>query len=90
MSSNTPPSTDDPALAPEDGGSAPPAICVMVFNANDPSGAGGLAADIAAVASVGGHPVPVVTGSYVRDSAEVFDQYTLSAMFWTIRLNVVG
>ncbi|BCN40486.1 hydroxymethylpyrimidine/phosphomethylpyrimidine kinase [Alicycliphilus denitrificans] len=47
----------------------------MVFNANDPSGAGGLAGDVAAVASVGGHPVPVVTGAYARDSAEVFDHY---------------
>jgi len=58
---------DDPVV--------PPAICVMVFNANDPSGAGGLAGDITAVASVGGHPVPVVTGAYARDSAEVFDHY---------------
>ena len=29
--------------------------CVIVFNASDPSGAGGIAADIAAVASVGAH-----------------------------------
>ncbi|HQQ69590.1 MAG TPA: bifunctional hydroxymethylpyrimidine kinase/phosphomethylpyrimidine kinase [Alicycliphilus sp.] len=57
-------SDDDPAL---------PAVCVLAFNANDPSGAGGLAADVAAVASVGGHPVPVVTGAYVRDSAEIHD-----------------
>lgn len=27
------------------------------------------------MASVGGHPVPVVTGAYARDSAEVFDHY---------------
>ena len=69
---------DDPAPAAEDG-DAPPAICVMLFNANDPSGAGGLGADIAAVASVGGHPVPVVTGAYARDSAEVFDHYAFDA-----------
>ena len=34
----------------------------MVFNASDPSGAAGLTADITTVASVGGHPVAVVTG----------------------------
>lgn len=47
--------------------------CVMVFNASDPSGAGGLTADIATIASVGGHALPVVTGSYVRDTSEIFD-----------------
>ncbi len=49
--------------------------CVMVFNANDPSGAGGLAADVTAVASVGAHALPVVTGAYARDTAEVFDHF---------------
>lgn len=62
-------------MAADDDDTVAPAICVMVFNANDPSGAGGLAGDVAAVASVGGHPVPVVTGAYARDSAEVFDHY---------------
>ena len=50
-------------------------VCVMVFNASDPSGAGGLAADVTAIASVGAHPLPVVTGAYVRDTAEVFDHF---------------
>lgn len=49
--------------------------CVIVFNASDPSGAGGLAADITAIASVGAHALPVVTGAYARDSAEVFDHF---------------
>ncbi|MDB5753429.1 MAG: phosphomethylpyrimidine kinase (HMP-phosphate kinase)-like protein [Ramlibacter sp.] len=53
--------------------SGPP--CVLVFNASDPSGAGGLAADITAIASVGAHPLPIVTGAYVRDTAEVFDHF---------------
>jgi len=52
-------------------------VCVMVFNANDPSGAGGLAADISAIASVGGHALPVVTGAYARDTAEIFDHFSL-------------
>ncbi len=54
-----------------------PAACVMVFNANDPSGAGGLTADITAVASVGAHALPVVTGSYARDTAEVYDHFCM-------------
>jgi hydroxymethylpyrimidine/phosphomethylpyrimidine kinase len=49
--------------------------CVMVFNASDPSGAGGLSADVTAVASVGAHALPVVTGAYARDTAEVFDHF---------------
>ncbi|SFD84825.1 bifunctional hydroxymethylpyrimidine kinase/phosphomethylpyrimidine kinase [Paracidovorax konjaci] len=52
-------------------------ICVMAFNASDPSGAGGLTGDIATIASVGGHAVAIVTGAYVRDTAQVFDHYPL-------------
>jgi hydroxymethylpyrimidine/phosphomethylpyrimidine kinase len=44
----------------------------LVFNANDPSGAGGLSADSLTAASVGAHALPVVTGAYLRDTAEVF------------------
>jgi hydroxymethylpyrimidine/phosphomethylpyrimidine kinase len=51
--------------------------CVIVFNAGDPSGAGGIAADITAIASVGAHCLPVVTGAYARDSAEVFAHFAL-------------
>ncbi len=72
MSSSLPP------IAPEDDedeDSSPP--CVLVFNASDPSGAGGLAADIAAMSSVGAHVLPVVTGAYARDTAEIFDFFPL-------------
>ncbi|MBP9942592.1 MAG: bifunctional hydroxymethylpyrimidine kinase/phosphomethylpyrimidine kinase, partial [Comamonas sp.] len=61
---------------------APPPVqpthpaCVMVINASDPSGAGGLTADIATMASVGAHPVAVVTGAYVRDTSAIFDHYS--------------
>ena len=48
----------------------------MVINASDPSGAGGLTADIATMASVGAHPVAVVTGAYVRDTSAIFDHYS--------------
>ena len=47
--------------------------CVMTFNATDPSGAGGLAGDIATIAAMGAHTLPVVTGIVLRDTAEVFD-----------------
>ena len=49
--------------------------CVMTFNANDPSGAGGLTADIAAIASTGAHALAIVTGAYVRDTAEIYDYF---------------
>src|SRR5665647_1111243 len=51
--------------------------CVMVFNANDPSGAGGLAADVGAIASVGAHALPILTGAYARDTAQIFDHFSL-------------
>lgn len=50
--------------------------CILVANANDPSGAGGLTADIATVVSVGGHTVSIVTGSYIKDTTEVFDHFS--------------
>ena len=49
------------------------AVCVMTFNANDPSGAGGLTGDTAAIASVGAHALAIVTGTYVRDTTEIVD-----------------
>jgi hydroxymethylpyrimidine/phosphomethylpyrimidine kinase len=47
--------------------------CVLCFNSNDPSGAGGLTADILAMSSVGAHVLAIATGTYVRDTAETFD-----------------
>jgi hydroxymethylpyrimidine/phosphomethylpyrimidine kinase len=54
-----------------------PSACVLVFNSNDPSGAGGLTADIQAVASVGAHALPIMTGVFVRDTAEVHDHFCM-------------
>ena len=51
--------------------------CVLVFNANDPSGAGGLAGDVTAIASVGAHALTVLTGAYARDTAEIFGHYAM-------------
>jgi len=54
-----------------------PAACVLVFNANDPSGAAGMAADLMTIASVGAHALPVMTGTYIRDTSEVLDHFAL-------------
>lgn len=71
--------------APDDAVSA----CVLVFNANDPSGAAGLAADLMAIASVGAHALPVMTGAYVRDTSEVFDHFALDDEAVTEQARVV-
>lgn len=56
----------------------PPGLaCVLVFNSNDPSGAGGLAADVSAIASVGAHAMPVMAGAYARDTSRTFDFFAL-------------
>ncbi|MDA7415392.1 bifunctional hydroxymethylpyrimidine kinase/phosphomethylpyrimidine kinase [Xenophilus arseniciresistens] len=54
--------------------SAQPA-CVLVFNASDPSGAGGLSGDALTIGSVGAHMLGVVTGAYARDTAQIFDHF---------------
>jgi hydroxymethylpyrimidine/phosphomethylpyrimidine kinase len=64
---------DSRQLQIEDSDASP--ACVMTFNANDPSGAGGLTADIAAIVSAGAHVLAIVTGAYVRDTAEIFDHF---------------
>ncbi|MGJ7496991.1 bifunctional hydroxymethylpyrimidine kinase/phosphomethylpyrimidine kinase [Variovorax sp. RT4R15] len=64
--------SDDETLADDDDPNPP---CVLVFNASDPSGAGGLGGDALAMASVGAHMLAVVTGAYARDTAEIFDHF---------------
>ena len=58
---------------------SPPPACVMSFNASDASGAGGIAGDIATVAAMGAHCLPVITAIVLRDTAEIFEQQTLDA-----------
>ena len=76
MANPTPPTPDSRKLQTEGIEDLP--ACVMTFNASDPSGAGGLTADIAAIASAGGHPMAVVTGAYVRDTAEIYDHFAFN------------
>ncbi len=67
-----------PAVEPQDPGAEPPApACVMCFNASDPSGAGGLAGDIATIAAMGAHALPIVTSVVMRDTAQIFDHHPL-------------
>ena len=51
----------------------------MSFNASDASGAGGTAGDVATIAAMGAHALPVVTSIVMRDTAEVFDQHVIDA-----------
>lgn len=67
---------DTPTPADQDPGTP---ACVMSFNANDPSGASGIGADIATIAAMGAHGLPVVTGLLIRDSAEVFESHEIDA-----------
>ncbi|HEY9239702.1 MAG TPA: bifunctional hydroxymethylpyrimidine kinase/phosphomethylpyrimidine kinase, partial [Burkholderiaceae bacterium] len=53
--------------------------CVMSFNASDPSGAGGMAGDVATIAAMGAHGLPVVTGIVMRDTHEIFDHHPIDA-----------
>lgn len=69
MTEHTTPPTPDQA---DDAGEAS-LPCVMVFNANDPSGAGGLSADLTAMSSASAHVLSVVTGTYIRDTTEIHD-----------------
>jgi hydroxymethylpyrimidine/phosphomethylpyrimidine kinase len=79
MSSDLPPgsaASEDEAASPQETG-AP--SCVMSFNAGDPSGAGGIAGDVATLSAMGAHALPVTTALLMRDSAEVFDQHAIEA-----------
>ena len=69
------PIATDPAS--EDLQDLPAPACVMSFNASDATGAGGIAGDIATIAAMGAHALPVITSVVLRDSAEVFDQHPL-------------
>lgn len=58
---------------------AAPPPAVLVFAANDPSGGAGIQADILTLASIGCHPLPVITGITVQDSSRVEALLTMDA-----------
>lgn len=51
--------------------------CVVTFNANDPSGSGGIAADLLAFASASVHGLPVCTALLMQDTRSVYDHITV-------------
>jgi len=57
----------------------PSPAAILCFAATDPSGGAGLAADILAIAAMGGHALPVVTGVTVQDTLGVEDMHVLDA-----------
>ena len=72
-----PPEAPDNGSADDAGELEAQHACVLVFNANDPSGAAGLAADVTAIASVGAHALPVMCGAYLRDTADIMDHHAM-------------
>jgi hydroxymethylpyrimidine/phosphomethylpyrimidine kinase len=67
----------DPQAGDEPAAEGAPPACVMCFNAGDASGAGGIGGDVATVAAMGAHALPVTATLLVRDSAEIFDQHVI-------------
>jgi hydroxymethylpyrimidine/phosphomethylpyrimidine kinase len=57
----------------------PPAV--LVFAANDPSGGAGIQADILTLASMGCHPMPVITALTIQDTTGVEDMLAIDAQW---------
>jgi hydroxymethylpyrimidine/phosphomethylpyrimidine kinase len=77
MSSDLPPGSTPSDAGAETSQDTGAPSCVMSFNAADPSGAGGVAGDVATLSAMGAHALPVTTALLMRDSAEVFDQHAI-------------
>ena len=77
MTTDTP--TDLPSADAEATEEQAAPACVMSFNASDPSGAGGVAGDVATIAAMGAHALPIVTSIVMRDTHEVFDHHEIDA-----------
>jgi len=75
------PPTDgtSPSPLPDDQADGGAPACVLSFNVSDPTGASGIAADVATIAAMGAHALPVITGVLVRDTAEVLESYDMDA-----------
>ena len=52
---------------------------VLTFAATDPSGGAGLQADLLTIASMGCHPLSVVTGVTIQDTRGVEDIFPMNA-----------
>jgi hydroxymethylpyrimidine/phosphomethylpyrimidine kinase len=71
-----PPAAEADATEPAE---QPAPACVMSFNVADPSGAGGSPGDVATIAAMGAHALPVITSIVMRDTAEIFDHHAIEA-----------
>ena len=69
-----PQATTDPVDETQE---APSPACVMSFNASDATGAGGVSGDVATIAAMGAHALPIITSILLRDTAEVFDHHPI-------------
>ena len=79
MTAPTSPPVPETEASADESLEQPAPACVMSFNASDPSGAGGIAGDVATVAAMGAHGLPVVTSIVMRDTHEVFDHHPIDA-----------
>ncbi|TSE29286.1 Hydroxymethylpyrimidine/phosphomethylpyrimidine kinase [Tepidimonas charontis] len=52
---------------------------MLCFNASDPTGAGGLAADLTALASASCHGLPITTAVWLRDTRQLHAHHALDA-----------
>jgi hydroxymethylpyrimidine/phosphomethylpyrimidine kinase len=79
MANPSPSTPFDSLLQPaqEDATDDSETACVLCFNASDPTGATGTAADVLAIACVGAHPMPVITGIYTRDTSEILEHFAI-------------
>jgi hydroxymethylpyrimidine/phosphomethylpyrimidine kinase len=75
----TPDTSPDTGATPDAALESPAPACVMTFNASEPSGASGLAGDVATIAAMGAHALPIVTSIVMRDTAEVFEQHVIDS-----------
>jgi hydroxymethylpyrimidine/phosphomethylpyrimidine kinase len=53
--------------------------CVLVFAGSDPSGGAGIQADIEAIATLGAHPLSVITALTVQDNDRVYSVHPVPA-----------
>ncbi|MEK7779357.1 MAG: hydroxymethylpyrimidine/phosphomethylpyrimidine kinase [Pseudomonadota bacterium] len=66
----------------------PPPI-VLSFAASDPTGGAGIQADMLTIASIGCHPLPVITAITVQDTVGVVDLMPLDAAWITAQARIV-
>lgn len=66
---------------------APP--IVLCIAGSDPTGGAGLAADIAAILSLGAHPAPVMTAMTIQDTHRVHGYHTLPATLIAEQIQII-